>query len=341
MKAKWLTTLALMFFVALATTDCRPLYIPRVWTKYVLDKSLPDREIIFLTKWRGNELGFINSDGTGLDYVRAYYVPNIFDNNKELPGFIYLTWSSDGNSLFESTYGYPTATQIQVNKDGATEYSLGGDIEFIGKHHAPVAVIPGTQQAIFVGLDRKTEQDVVSILELDKAPVVLFSSPHPSYIEIGLNPLCGKDTIVFTQFSVGGMIFYNLKNKTQKTLLHEDLSGGIAIYPSCSPTGEWVAYTSIGGIHLVRPDGSENKQVDTFYGTGLLVSEEEIPAVSWSPDGKWIVYHKQQCEDEASCRSTKFNPSIYKLNIETGEKVKLVDIGLFPYWRWPHYELAK
>ncbi|MBN1936423.1 MAG: hypothetical protein JW934_17285, partial [Anaerolineae bacterium] len=50
---------------------------------------------------------------------------------------------------------------------------------------------------------------------------------------------------------------------------------------------------------------------------------------SWSPDGNWVVYSKRVYRDGA------YHQDIYKLNIDTGEEIKLVENGLNPHWYWP------
>jgi sugar lactone lactonase YvrE len=49
---------------------------------------------------------------------------------------------------------------------------------------------------------------------------------------------------------------------------------------------EWIAYDSLGTLMLIHPDGTSHQ--------ALIVRGPELyhsNAVSWSPDGQWIVYH--------------------------------------------------
>ena len=52
------------------------------------------------------------------------------------------------------------------------------------------------------------------------------------------------------------------------------------------------------------------------------------PRPRWSPDGKWLIYHR--C-DGYSCVVDE--NAIYKVEISTGKEEKVIDGGAFPDWR--------
>ncbi len=343
-----LVCLALSGFVVFVVHEFS---IPRVLARYSLDKPFPERDIIFLRKWGGNELGFINADGSGLEYVRLDTSHGLkrFLYGDTMPGLrSYFTWSSDGKAVFMNTSKFNTGFPAMLEVDGRQGilYTLDSGFENLslyGEHTRYVSVIPGTRQALFGDAHQAFPHEaVLGMVELDRETVFLvryienLASDEQIDLIIGPNPWCNEDALVFayhsyanrTQLIKHRIVLYNILDNRESIVLETSANHPADdSYPSCSPNGHWVAYTSHDGIHLVHPDGSDMRKIETtsqYYENGF-------PVASWSPDGQWIVYH--DCIDAELCQ--KGEMAIFKYNVETGERVKLTDEGVYPYWRQP------
>jgi len=100
-----------------------------------------------------------------------------------------------------------------------------------------------------------------------------------------------------------------------------------------SPDGKWIAYTHLGGIGIVSPDGTETHDLLAYtyapYEEDAVVFIDWSPIPRWSPDSRWLVYHrctKSQC-------STTMDYDIFKLDITNSDETLVAHGGAFPYWR--------
>jgi WD40 repeat protein len=99
--------------------------------------------------------------------------------------------------------------------------------------------------------------------------------------------------------------------------------------PTFSPDGKQIAFIKQDGIFVRELDGAASKQVAVL--SIWLGGSEFKPIPFWSPDGNWLLYHK--CEQEEWDCNQRDQFSIYKVNVNTQEVVKIADGGLFPVWR--------
>lgn len=294
--------------IATALASC----VPK--TRIVTEMPLPQREIVFQSGFHGfGPLGFINSDGSGLIYMnlRQIHVP------------WWPTWTSDGQYLL---FGYYERFCLGTI-DAEGRLRIWPRFGLLG-HAAP---IEGTHQAILVvgGGERGQYRYIYQVdIETGKNLRTWVAAAN-SRLKIGTNAMYeGKLIYIHTWDNKDGrqksqLILMDTKTGEKRMLLEVE---GWLEAPAFSPTGEWIAYTSPAGIHLIKPDGSENHLI-----LKERLSQGTAPAASWSPDGKWIVFHrclqdKDRCYDAESF-------AIFKLNVKTLEEQLLVHGGVYPYWR--------
>ena len=113
-------------------------------------------------------------------------------------------------------------------------------------------------------------------------------------------------------------------------------------FPAWSRDSHWLAYTGPDGIYVVnilknsepvRVVLYENPVGDVFP-TYSDINQLPPPEPAWSPDGQWLVYHRLTVDPGHNGDFPNYH-SVFKANIETGEEIKIVDQGMYPYWRWP------
>lgn len=122
---------------------------------------------------------------------------------------------------------------------------------------------------------------------------------------------------------------YHLMKMDTKTGQATEIGNGAN--PTWSPDEKQITYLYLDGIYVMNADGTDNRRVLQHNFTEIG-NPEQIdpfgPLPRWSPDGKWLVYHR--C-NKAEC--LLFDNTIYKLEIATGLETELAPAGLFPDWK--------
>jgi hypothetical protein len=307
MQNKSTPLLLLSLCMILLISACSP-----AWARIV-----PQGQIVYQSRYYDPfQLTFLNDEtGVRQDVV----IPNYFT----VPA-----WSFDGDYLFGLTK-YP---KIQIDGYPAYWDLVNGKFAQCKTDLAPVEQIQDADNPdnpLEVVFSNGVQ---VILFDLGNCKVIRTLVDHGSQSEI-------KDYFLIAGFSYnrneGTMIVGladNYHNQEFKIVAHDldthkEVVLADGIDPSLSPNGQHIAYLGMdGALYLMKPDGSDQSILvdEPFWDTGHCFREVQP---TWSPDSKWLVYHR--CVGRTSPIS---NCTIYKVNIETGIEVKLAEGGVFPSW---------
>jgi hypothetical protein len=298
-------------------------------------EAFPDTDIIFQVstlwdEWNSDResLGFVNADGSDLTYIggwRGYHYPPVLpvitgDGSLvvfrvvDLPGHA-------SNLVLWPEGGPPVSCKVGMGTQRAA---------LMGEQARAVTdlVGPGGRLAVvdLMACVTDPEKQAESILTVGEPDTTTEGAMAPSrrvlaYVE--WNPDERVDVIVLRDIDTG-----------DDKRLHE----GIA--PAWSPDGQTIAFAWVDGIYTADVQGEDIRRVVNYTSPGSsghpLFHDWWPPLPSWSPDGRWLVYHKciLPAAPATDCGSSIDDYAIFKVNVETGEEIKILDGGLNPYWRW-------
>ena len=270
----------------------------------------------------GGGLGFINADGSDATTV-SFRLPK-FD--------LYASWGSPiivGNeTLIVTNALYPGREgNIFGTRAGeiVVECNWGGIVRLAadGRH-----ILIETEQ----GQEKYLPEDCGTGNPPEKVYVGVFGalSPNEQYAA-DVHWIEDKANIVLR----------DLKAEGERIIGEGD-------FPAWSQDGQWLAYTGVDGLYIIQPNVVEAEPKRVVF---LESPEPSVkvpvyrdyppdqyypPIVSWSSDGKWLVYHvysNSSVNNDAENVAKYY--SIYKVNVTTGETMKLLDGGYSPFWLWP------
>lgn len=280
---------------------------------------IPDTDIVYMG---GGKLGFVNADGSGLTKIRFNVPYNDFHSSWGSP------LVAGDEALIVTVTNYPGAIgKIFVAPPG----EVAADCEWYG---IPRLAADGRHILVDTGetIERYLPEDCGTGNPPEKiyggvfdilSPDVL--SPHEEYSAEVYRGEYGA----YTEPSI---ILHNLRTGEKRIV-------GEGNFPVWSRDGQWLAYTGADGIYIIQNSpGAQPRRLVAFAepSSGVYREYDYVPIASWSPDGKWLVYHEYHSKPvDPHAEFGAQHYSIFKVNVETGETIKLVDGGFSPFWRWP------
>jgi hypothetical protein len=292
--------------------------------------SFPNTDLVFTT---AGGVGFANADGSK---------KTDFDFSAYVPGMIAGT--------FPANIGRPIVTsdsRIVIAKISTYQsywYMTNDNLLILWQSNEyPIFCLSWALQTMpLLTRDQNHilihKEEGIAVYELDscgteKAPLSVYKgvsgiiSPNVKYVAYTGNQIEAPYDPTIT--------ILNITSNEEKIIVQGN-------FPAWSPDSKWLAYTGVDGIYIVNisKDAKPIRVVLYQNPVGYMhpayshINQLPPPEAAWSPDGRWLVYHRLTDLDRDSSDLPNFY-SIFKLNIETGEEIKIIDNGMFPYWRWP------
>jgi hypothetical protein len=280
-------------------------------------RKVPSGQIVYITElYDPFQLTFLDME-TGITQDVA--VSDLFNMPE---------WSHDGNYLFGLSK-YP-----KINLDGYPAYwdLINGKFGRCKTDHGPVQLIQ----------DAGNPNNPMEVLFSTGGKIILYDLGTCEIIRIlvDISNLPKRNDFYgiasFSYSSTHRTLIIGLANKTNfreyeivshDLVTHKEVVLAEGIRPAISPDGQYIAYLGMdGALYLMKPDGSEQEiLIDELFWESRY--DFLSPRPRWSPDSKWLVYHRYVGD-----YSNANDCTIYKVNIETGIEVKLAEGGMFPSW---------
>lgn len=289
--------------------------------------DFPNTDIVYQAKDVDSPVvGFINADGTNNDILDI----GLYANEP--------TWSNDGSTIYfrqqagDSGYLQPSIGKISMWQERVK--SCDNDLSIRSQ------IIPLNIHEILISNGFKISKvDADSCREKDIILDYWIPSSTNRYSIFGFSVSRDGRYIIYSEAYLpqpGSNPPDNqrqYKIKIMNLISNEIIEVGEGINPSLSPNNELIAFVWYDGIYIMNIDGSERRQIVQYQTTWMPKSFKlNTPIPRWSPDGEWIIYHKCNFNAQGYCSHTS-NYSIFKSRVSDGKEIKLVDGGLYPYWR--------
>jgi Tol biopolymer transport system component len=278
--------------------------------------SFPQRDMIFQANIGSkNAVGFMQADGSA---------PVLIPTGDF--GIVQPLWSQDKTRIYFHTVRYAARQDIGYGNMGVWEtgpqdvsWCELGDWVIYPTGKTGEAIYSNGVQLILINFDGCQKEKILVDFQKQK--------------ENGIDSFClSRDGryVLYTEIdnSSGKQIdiiqLLDLRTGSTRTIAQDP----DWVSATLSPDNRQVAFIRPDGIYVMAVDGTQVRRlVDQALYDPLFTFPTPIP--NWSPDGEWLVYHK--CMHGIDC-STGDHFSIFKLNVSTGQEIKLYDGGMYPYW---------
>jgi Tol biopolymer transport system component len=299
---------------------------------------LPDLPIVFQRNdfyTSQPELGFINEDGQDLSFRTV--------NTEVFPSIYSPVWIAKNRTIAFRNIDRDilhTISEAGYLTGYGEIYHFSGVLSPI-ENSSDVIVVSGDENAVKIQrINFSNSRDAETYLSIPRGKLKIMIGNHA----LSQNFLVYLHDVILnstTEDMISEIILLNVETQESQILASEKgnyyKTGFFA--PSISPNGKWVVYTASDGLYLINLERNSSHCIVKakfnypFSAGDTWVNWRNLPPIpSWSPDSQWIVYHRCMLPLPTPCKNVAdFN--IYKVNIETGEEILLVEGGLNPYWR--------
>jgi len=304
-----------IIFLVFGLTGCQS-----VW-----QAPVPNGEIVYegegIYNTSGHLLGFVDPSGENNQIIEP-------DRQFDKP-----VWSANGEFLYGLTgatgsyMGFPAYWDLENGRFGVCKrnFHFFEQIQGSGNSANPYEIIV---------------QDVWTVIVIDLANCKQTKTLVDYSTKPGLYSLAGFSYFAANQVLVYGEVVNPDTQQREYRLVSMNVITGIkkilaeGINPAWSPDGSQIAYIGLDGLYVldVNLAQSSPRQVVALpfinpWEGGSPWSRVTIP--SWSPDGKWLVYHRCNTARVCSWEDSK----IYKIPSSGGKEETILERGEYPSWR--------
>lgn len=277
--------------------------------------TFPDKDIVYqIGDPNDPKIGFVNADGTGKEIldVDSYLAKPTWSPEKTLYA---LEWSGAGAHTGYASFWQEKKARITCRND---RWQAVKSIELMPGSDPALAIINNAGYQI-LSIDLNSCQETKMYIDVSQASSTTIQG-------ISISPDGNK--ILYAEKGDVSISSPTYSISVLDIVSEKVVEVGIGVNPTWSGDGQWIAYIWLDGIYIMAFDGSQNRRLITYnYEDGFSPGEfiTTTPLPRWSPDGKWLVYHK--------CLQSLATCSVMKLEISTGQETQVAENGLYPFWR--------